>query len=271
METNKNQTSILDNKKLKWWHIPMIIGAFFFIMGMLYLAGGNYHGQQMPITDNYSSQIEIWQEEYSKIEQTEKQTQIDKCESIKLGAYIKMQANAVNPEVHPLTQTQLLDLDKKRKLDCNPENSLIPTAKALSFDQSGIEVVPPVKSTEKEQKSIGTWKITRYYTPIKDQKRYFSGNFANDFYVNCSGDCLVTANGYRLAEKDEYKVVACPSTIKFGTHLHIDGIGEVVCHDRGGAIKGKRLDVWAGIGDRGLDNIYARPETSGYHEVSIIL
>ena len=148
------------------------------------------------------------------------------------------------------------------EFDAEPEKvSFIPTAKALSFEDPN----------ELEKKSIGTWKITRYYTPVKGQKRYFIGNFSRDFRINCSGDCLVTANGYRLAEQDEYKAVACPPSLKFGTRLHIDGIGEVVCQDRGGAIKGKRLDVWAGIGDRGLDNIYARPETSGYHQVFLII
>jgi Uncharacterized protein conserved in bacteria len=55
--------------------------------------------------------------------------------------------------------------------------------------------------------------------------------------MNCSGDCFVTANGYKLSQKDEYKVAACPKTFKLGTILNIDGIGDVVCHDRGGAIK----------------------------------
>ena len=117
---------------------------------------------------------------------------------------------------------------------------------------------------------LGTWKITRYYTPVKGQTKYFSGSYSKDFYINCQGDCLVTANGYRLKEEDEFKVVACPPTIKFGTRLQIESIGEVICHDRGGAIKGKRLDLWAGIGQKGLDNIYSRPETSGYHKVTLI-
>ncbi len=100
------------------------------------------------------------------------------------------------------------------------------------------------------------------------QKRYVNGNYARDKNINCGkGDCLDTANGYRLEDKDEYKVAACPSNMKLGTHLIIDGIGEVVCQDRGGAIRGKHLDVWAGIGDRGLDNFYNRPETSGQHNV----
>lgn len=159
------------------------------------------------------------------------------------------------------------------------------------------------------------WNITRYYTPVHGQERYYrtisdkdfihktleyglveklSGNefwysFASgpipighsleeadawfkdrpeqrdgirkeleymaDFKVNCSGDCLVTADGYQLKPEDAFKVAACPPEMPFGTRLQIDGIGKVVCRDRGSAIKNRKIDVWAGIGDQGLQNI----------------
>lgn len=76
-----------------------------------------------------------------------------------------------------------------------------------------------------------------------------------DFRVNCSGDCLITANGYKLQPKDAFKVAACPPEMPFGTKLKVGDIGIVTCVDRGGAIKEKRLDIWAGIGMDGLNNI----------------
>lgn len=85
---------------------------------------------------------------------------------------------------------------------------------------------------------IGEYSLSRYYTVVPGQRRYYLGKtYAEDFKMNCSGDCFVTANGYKLSQKDEYKVAACPKTFKLGTILNIDGIGDVVCHDRGGAIK----------------------------------
>ena len=88
--------------------------------------------------------------------------------------------------------------------------------------------------------------------------------------MNCSGDCLITASGYRLEKKDAYKIAACPPNFKLGTKIYVTAIGELTCEDRGGAIKGMRLDIWSGIGDEGLDNLYNRPETSGFHKVYII-
>lgn len=89
-----------------------------------------------------------------------------------------------------------------------------------------------------------------------------------DFKVNCSGDCLVTADGYRLKPEDAMKVAACPPDMPFATRLLIEGIGQVVCHDRGGAIKEKRLDVWAGIGMDGLRNI--RDGKAGILSVTVL-
>ncbi|MFN0225916.1 MULTISPECIES: 3D domain-containing protein [Paenibacillus] len=38
--------------------------------------------------------------------------------------------------------------------------------------------------------------------------------------------------------------VACPKELPFGTRLLIEGVGERVCTDRGGAIHGHRLDLY---------------------------
>lgn len=103
------------------------------------------------------------------------------------------------------------------------------------------------------------WNVSRYYTPVAGQQRYYNGSFERDLRINCSGDCLVTADGYRLTEADAYKVAACPPEIPLGTVLHIAEIGYVTCHDHGGAIKGHRLDVWAGIGDAALDRMSRLP------------
>jgi 3D (Asp-Asp-Asp) domain-containing protein len=67
-------------------------------------------------------------------------------------------------------------------------------------------------------------------------------------YINCSGSCDITASGYKLKPEDAGKIVACPPEFTLGTKFYIHGVGEVRCEDRGGAIKGKRLDLWQGYG-----------------------
>jgi len=83
-----------------------------------------------------------------------------------------------------------------------------------------------------------------------------------DFKVNCFGDCLSPADGRGLYTKeDAYKVVACPAKYPFGTKFIING-SEFLCRDRGGMITENgdtiRLDLWAGEGMDGLNNIRNR-------------
>ena len=112
------------------------------------------------------------------------------------------------------------------------------------------------------------WNITRYYTPVPGQLRYYRKTYEEDFEINCQGDCFVTTNGYRLKAEDSFKVAACPPEVKFGTRIEIEGIGEVTCQDRGGAIKEKRLDVWAGVGTDALYNMGRYP--AGYLRVRFL-
>jgi len=60
--------------------------------------------------------------------------------------------------------------------------------------------------------------------------------------VRCCGKSDgITADG-TYAPAAKYRIVAAPKGIPFGTRMWIDGVGEVVVHDRGGAIRGKRLE-----------------------------
>jgi 3D (Asp-Asp-Asp) domain-containing protein len=51
----------------------------------------------------------------------------------------------------------------------------------------------------------------------------------------------ITASGEHVREN---YTLACPPSMAFGTRLEIEGIGERVCSDRGGAIKDGRLDIY---------------------------
>ena len=64
----------------------------------------------------------------------------------------------------------------------------------------------------------------------------------------CPGSCCCgnwadgdTASGHVIQAGD--KLAACDRSIPFGTLLDIPGYGQVRCEDRGGAIKGDRIDV----------------------------
>lgn len=83
-----------------------------------------------------------------------------------------------------------------------------------------------------EKKYLWEYLITAYYSPLVSD------------WLNCSWDCRVTASWHRLQDNEAWRVVACPRSFEFGTQLYIEWHGNVWCRDRGGAIKGNRLDLW---------------------------
>ncbi len=58
--------------------------------------------------------------------------------------------------------------------------------------------------------------------------------------INCDQDCSVTASGRPV----EYGITAaCGPSIQMGTRVVVEGVGERVCYDRGGAITDKNVDI----------------------------
>jgi len=72
-------------------------------------------------------------------------------------------------------------------------------------------------------------------------------------YCGCStcngnSDCI-SASGRKLKDADAYRVCAAPKSIPMGTVLTVTGgwNGTLTVVDRGGAIKGHKIDVFIGV------------------------
>ena len=60
----------------------------------------------------------------------------------------------------------------------------------------------------------------------------------------CSGCSGVTATGINLKKNPNAKVIAVdPKVIPLGTKVYVEGYGEAVAGDTGGAIKGNKIDL----------------------------
>jgi 3D (Asp-Asp-Asp) domain-containing protein len=65
------------------------------------------------------------------------------------------------------------------------------------------------------------------------------------YTANCEGCSGVTANGTDLNEFPYAKVIAVdPNVIPMGSVVYVPGYGYAVAADRGGAIKGNRIDLY---------------------------
>jgi 3D (Asp-Asp-Asp) domain-containing protein len=57
----------------------------------------------------------------------------------------------------------------------------------------------------------------------------------------CGKNDGITSSGLKVKEN---RTLACPPAFPFGAKVSIDGIGTLVCEDRGGAIKGNHFDIY---------------------------
>lgn len=68
---------------------------------------------------------------------------------------------------------------------------------------------------------------------------------ATAYTASCEGCSGTTATGIDLKANPNAKVIAVdPSVIPLGSKVHVEGYGEAVAGDTGGAIKGNRIDVF---------------------------
>lgn len=68
---------------------------------------------------------------------------------------------------------------------------------------------------------------------------------ATAYTANCEGCSGVTANGTDLHANPNSKVIAVdPSIIPLGTKVWVEGYGEAIAADTGGAIKGNKIDLF---------------------------
>ena len=68
---------------------------------------------------------------------------------------------------------------------------------------------------------------------------------ATAYTAYCTGCSGITANGTDLRSNPDLKVIAVdPTVIPLGTRVFVEGYGEAIAADTGGAIKGNKIDVF---------------------------
>ena len=95
--------------------------------------------------------------------------------------------------------------------------------------------------------------VTAYYSPLPGQKRY-SYNAKTRRYRTFKQELALQGNGTNGASgKPVFAgMIAAPKRYAFGTKIEIPGFGVGEVQDRGGAIKGNRVDLYFGKGYNAL-------------------
>ena len=77
---------------------------------------------------------------------------------------------------------------------------------------------------------------------------------ATAYTAYCAGCSGITANGTNLRANPNLKVIAVdPKVIPLGTRVYVEGYGEAIAADTGGAIKGNKIDVFLSSQDAAVN------------------
>jgi peptidoglycan hydrolase-like protein with peptidoglycan-binding domain len=138
--------------------------------------------------------------------------------------------------------------------------------KLLLLALSALVLMPTTLSAQEAAScGSGVFVISAYYSPVPGQARYATGSYEADIRLNGGG--VTTASGTKV-DSVSSPFVAAPPCMPFGTQLEIENLGSHTVLDRGGAIKGNRLDIWMGYGDVGLANALTWGKRSVYVSVN---
>jgi len=100
-----------------------------------------------------------------------------------------------------------------------------------------------------EQRTVVKVVATAYYLPSPNQKKFYYESFKKETEINGKGK---TFSG-KLLQKG--MIAADLNVFPLGTVLKIPGYGIAVVEDTGKAVKGKKIDLFMGDGESGLERV----------------
>ncbi|MFJ7746473.1 3D domain-containing protein [Peribacillus sp. NPDC097295] len=107
----------------------------------------------------------------------------------------------------------------------NLKNDHIKVKQTLKLKKSTTKATPKAKKASKKYKTLTV--------------------NASAYTANCKGCSGITAIGLNLKKNPKVKAISVdPKVIPLGTKVHVEGYGEAIAADTGGAIKGKKIDVF---------------------------
>lgn len=130
-----------------------------------------------------------------------------------------------------------LTVDKLKSLN-NLSTTIIKIDQVLNVSADEATAQEEEEQSEKEEpKVVKTFKVT-----------------ATAFTAYCKGCSGVTSTGINLKKNPDAKIIAVdPKIIPLGTKVWIEGYGEAIAADKGGSIKGNKIDVFMSSTKKAMD------------------
>ncbi|MFD2694726.1 peptidoglycan-binding protein [Sporolactobacillus shoreicorticis] len=128
------------------------------------------------------------------------------------------------------------------KLLRNPQ-PLPKTVKTAPVKTENAQQPEKVQSKAIQAPKVKKTRVIRKSETVAAVKEFYANSTA--YTARCTGCSGTTATGINLLQNPNAKVIAVdPSVIPLGTKLYVEGYGYAVAGDTGGAIKGRKIDVF---------------------------
>lgn len=144
-------------------------------------------------------------------------------------------------ETHSAFAQTASELPLSSKYDYQNDPYLLQWTFVVENRNSHIEEV--TTELRKEDKILNHWKSkqSHLWNNLPSEPFVINASAYTAAADECGKSDGITASGLTV---EENRTLACPPAFPFGTKIAIKGMGEYRCEDRGGAIKGNKIDIY---------------------------
>ncbi|MEJ9312791.1 LysM peptidoglycan-binding domain-containing protein [Priestia megaterium] len=189
----------------------------------------------------------IYPGEQLKIQSPNGQTQ-QSSPSVAQAAPEAQQAQAPAEQTQEEQQQAQVEQAQKEQQQAQAEQAQKEQQQAQAEQAQKEQQQAQAEQAQKEQQQAQAEQAQKEQQPAESSQQASGKSMtveATAYTANCAGCSGTTATGVNLKANPNQKVIAVdPSVIPLGSKVYVEGYGEAVAADTGGAIKGNRIDVF---------------------------